>query len=253
MPAGQPILGAVGLSRCVSVKRVLGTATGGDRRTEKRPSSKERRGDSLWRLAGVEARAFGPVRRNSGLSRYPAQTAQLMSLIFYERRVHPSGQAVCLLGLRVWRFGAAVAALVVLIGCIGAFSPYTCIAVAVAVVVSLLPRAVRTGRAFAATARLRTLLPERPYVYVHSMASTLPGAGAELLAELAHEAGDKGWSLVLDASNQKLAAYYGRLGFVAQGEAVKMPGGGSRVRMWRGAPALQQPLAKRGRRHRVKR
>ena len=38
------------------------------------------------------------------------------------------------------------------------------------------------------------------------VASARPGAGAELLRRLTHEADGKGWSFVLDASNEKLAA-----------------------------------------------
>jgi hypothetical protein len=140
-----------------------------------------------------------------------------------------------------------VAGLVVLICGLGAVSPYACVTVAVGIIVSLLPRAVRTGRAFAAEADLRAFLPARPYVYVHSLASTWPGAGGELLRDLAHEADHKGWSLVLDASNEKLASYYGKFGFVARGHAVRMPDGGPRIRMWRAAPALEQPSADGGR------
>jgi len=72
----------------------------------------------------------------------------------------------------------------------------------------------------------------RRRVYVHSVASTRPGAGAELMTSLAGEADQKGWLLVLDAGNERLGTYYSRFGF-ARGGAVKMPDGNLRVRMWR--------------------
>ena len=241
------VLGVMASSRRASVQKVLGNATGSDRCTEKSRELKERHTHSLWHLAEVEARAFGTIQCNPGISRFPAQVAALLSLVFYERRQHPSGQAVCMLGLRRWRLCGAVAGLVVLISGLGALSPYACVTVVVGIIVSLLPRAVRTGRAFAAQADLRAFLPARPYVYVHSLASTWPGAGGELLRDLAQEADHRGWSLVLDASNEKLACYYGTFGFVARGQAVRMPDGGSRIRMWRAVPALEQPSADRGR------
>jgi hypothetical protein len=49
------------------------------------------------------------------------------------------------------------------------------------------------------------------------------------------EADAKGWSLLLDASNEKLAEYYGKFGFCAMGPTVRMPDGSQRVRMWRPA------------------
>jgi predicted N-acetyltransferase YhbS len=80
----------------------------------------------------------------------------------------------------------------------------------------------------------------RHQVYVHSVASTRPGAGAELMASLAGEADQKGWLLFLDAGNEELGTYYSRFGFARAG-AVRMPDGTVRVRMWR------QPQDEQGR------
>ena len=60
---------------------------------------------------------------------------------------------------------------------------------------------------------------------MHSVASQLPGAGAQLLRGLTQEANDKGWSLVLDASNERLVQYYEQFGFVVRGAGVRMPDG----------------------------
>ncbi len=97
-----------------------------------------------------------------------------------------------------------------------------------------LPLAVSATRALPARVRLDRIGPHghRHHVYVHSVASTRPGAGAELMASLAGEADRKGWLLFLDADNEKLASYYSRFGF-ARGGAVTMPNGTVRARMWR--------------------
>ncbi len=95
------------------------------------------------------------------------------------------------------------------------------------------PQAVRAVRALPATARFGKVRAPGPVKDVHSGASTLPGAGAELLGQLAAEADMKGWSLYLDASNENLARYYRAFGFRDLGVPVGMPDGSSAVRMWR--------------------
>jgi hypothetical protein len=123
---------------------------------------------------------------------------------------------------------------VALAGLVGAVLPPLGWALLVLTALAFLPLAVRATVALPARRRLGRLGPpgHRRYVYVHSVASTRPGAGAELMTSLAGEADQKGWLLVLDAGNDSLGAYYSKFGF-ARGGAVRMPDGTVRVRMWR--------------------
>jgi hypothetical protein len=120
----------------------------------------------------------------------------------------------------------------VLAGFIGAVSAPLGWALSSAIVLLLAPLAVRGTVMLPATVRLRRTGPPGRHLYVHSVASTRPGAGAELLASLATEADQKGWSLVLDADNKKLETYYVRFGFARSGR-TGMPARAGRVRMWR--------------------
>lgn len=70
-------------------------------------------------------------------------------------------------------------------------------------------------------------------VEVHMVASEEPGAGRALLAEVAAEADRNGWALVLDAANDRLAAYYHGLGFLPIGQPAEMPFGERVTRMVR--------------------
>jgi hypothetical protein len=74
-------------------------------------------------------------------------------------------------------------------------------------------------------------------VFLHSLASTQPGAGAELVRSVTDEADQKGWTISLEAASEELAHYYECLGFQAQGVPVPVPGGGRHVSMCR-PPAL---------------
>ena len=98
---------------------------------------------------------------------------------------------------------------------------------------ALLPFAIGAVKARPGRKELAKLTPPGRHVYVHSVASQLPGAGAQLLRGLTQEANDKGWSLVLDASNERLVRYYEQFGFVVRGAGVRMPDGARHVRMWR--------------------
>jgi len=98
-------------------------------------------------------------------------------------------------------------------GIIGALSPWAGGALLVLTASVFLPLAARATVALPATRRLHRIGPPGRYVYVHSVASTRPGAGAELLASLTVEADEKGWMLALDAGNETLGTYYSRLGF----------------------------------------
>ncbi|MGP8205252.1 MAG: hypothetical protein ACLQVK_04200 [Acidimicrobiales bacterium] len=189
---------------------------------------------SMWQLADVEALAFRGDGGGTVTSRLAFKTATLIALSAFDRRVHPSGQAVCLLAPRWLRLVSSTTGAVVLAGLIGAVWPPLGGALLVLTAVVLLPLAVRATVALPARRRLRRVGPpgRRRYVYVHSVASTRPGAGAELMTSLAGEADQKGWLLVLDAGNESLGAYYAKFGF-ARGGAVRMPDGTVQVRMWR--------------------
>jgi hypothetical protein len=170
------------------------------------------------------------------------KTGMLIALGAFDRRVHPSGQAVCLLAPRWPRLVLSTTGAVVIAGLIGAVLAPLGWALLVLTALVFLPLAVRATMALPAKRRLGRIGPpgRRRHIYVHSVASTRPGAGAELMTLLAGEADQKGWLLVLDAENENLGAYYLRFGF-ARGGAVSMPDGTVRVRMWR------QPQDGRGR------
>ena len=195
-------------------------------------SAKARR-YSLWHLAGVEVRAFGGRDARTFLRRALFRTAMLLSLVAYAKRVHPSGQALCLLWLRPWRFLGGIAALLLVVCTTGALYPVLGAVLVVVITAVLLPCVIGTVKARPGWKELAKLTPPGRHVYVHSVASQLPGAGAEVLRGLALEADEERWSLVLDASNEKLVRYYEQFGFRALGPGVQMPDGARHVRMWR--------------------
>jgi hypothetical protein len=156
----------------------------------------------------------------------------LIALGAFDRRVHASGQALCLLAPKWLRVVVLTTAAAVLAGLIGVLLPPLGWALSAVVVVVFVPLAARAAVALPATTRLHRMRPTGRHVYVHSLASTRPGAGAELLSALAREADQKGLLLVLDAGNEGLETYYVRFGFARAG-AVRMPDGTRRVRMWR--------------------
>ena len=170
----------------------------------------------------------------------------LVALGAFERRVHSSGQAVCLLAPRWPRLAIFTAGGVVGVGIIGALSPALGGALLALTALAFLPLAVRAAIALPATRRLHRIGPPGRHLYVHSVASTRAGAGAELLGSLAVEADEKGWLLALDAGNASLETYYSRFGFT-RGGAVRMPDGRRQVRMWRPPQGQSQD---RGRRRR---
>jgi hypothetical protein len=75
-------------------------------------------------------------------------------------------------------------------------------------------------------------------VEVHMVASEERGAGHALLISVAVEADRNGWALVLDAANDRLAAYYRGLGFEATGPPADMPFGERVTRMVRAPSAV---------------
>jgi hypothetical protein len=188
---------------------------------------------SLWELAGVEIRAFGGREPGSLWWRGVFRAAIMLSLVVYARRVHPTGQALCLLWLRPWRLVGGIIGLLLVVCAAGALSPVLGAALIAAIAAILLPGVPAAVKARSASRQLCRLTPPGRHIYVHSVASQLPGAGAQLLRGLVLEADQSGWSLVLDASNEKLARYYEQFGFVPRGPGVQMPDGARHVRMWR--------------------
>ena len=63
----------------------------------------------------------------------------LLALTVYDSRAHPSGQAVCLLGLRKGRFIVLVAGLMLFIAAAGVLSPYAGSALAALLLGFLMP------------------------------------------------------------------------------------------------------------------
>ena len=242
MFTGEPFLGANEGSRRVFVKERAKKALGAAHCTEKSPRLPNRTKHSRWQLAGVQAAAFSVANRRAKTRQFHLRTGMFFALTVYDCRAHPSGQAVCLLGLRKGRFTVLVAGLVPLIATAGVLSPYAGSALAAFVIAFLMPGVVGAFRGRAANHQLKKLTPPGRHVYMHSLASTLPGAGAALLRELIREKDRNGCSLALDASNEKLAAYYARFGFFAQGDAVRMPDGTRHTRMWRPANTQEGTL-----------
>ena len=156
----------------------------------------------------------------------------LVALLLCDRRVHPSCRALCLLAPRPLRVLAVTIGTAFLIGLAGALSPLLALGLLAAVVAVFAPLAARGLRNLPAQARLRTGTAPRRRVRLHSLASTQAGAGTELLMALGDEADHRGWTLVLDASNERLAGYYSSLGFVALAVG-KMPDGNHDARMCR--------------------
>jgi hypothetical protein len=165
----------------------------------------------------------------------------LVAVALCERRVHRSGRAFCLLGPRWSRVIVASAALVVAAAAASVLSPALSLLALAVLSMPSVPAAVQGFRALPAKARLRAGAPRARHVYVHSVASTLPGAGAELLSALVQEADEQAWSLALDASNERLARYYEGFGFAATGGPVTMPDGSRHTRMWRSPLPVRRP------------
>jgi hypothetical protein len=231
--AVRPILDAAGLSRRASGGKWPEHARGAGHCVEEGTKTSLTSRYSLWHLAGIEACAFTCRGSTTKARLVRLRWTMFVSLVVYERRTHPSGRAVCLLRPRHGRFVGGTFALVLTVALMGVASPLAGTALAGAVVALLLPRCAGSVRAHSAKRLLERLTPSGRNVYLHSVASTLPGAGAELLWAVNREADAKGWYLVLDAANEKLTEYYETLGFCALGRPVRMPDHSYRVRMWR--------------------
>jgi len=219
------LAGGTKTKRCSDLARTPIGARGADR--------KGRPAVGIWRLARVETVAFSRYHRPNLAGRGCLLAGMLAALVLCERRVHPSGRAVCLLGMRRGRLVGGVGGFVVAAMMLGAFAPVVAEA-CLGIVAAVFARgALSALRNLPGKARLGRAKPPGPCRYLHSVASTLPGAGAELLRVLGDEADEKGWWLLTEASSERLASYYGAFGFCRLGLAVVMSDGSEHVRMWR--------------------
>ncbi|HUC13964.1 MAG TPA: hypothetical protein VMS00_05880 [Acidimicrobiales bacterium] len=183
-------------------------------------------------------------------------------------RANGSGTAVCgLTGARCPRRRLAVVAVWVLagvialagwVGWVALWSAFGLIVVPAltflgfgGLMLLLVWRAARVGKAKSKLGKLNDAVASPTHcvtpcpahqVEVHMVASEEPGAGRALLAEVVDEADRNRWALVLDAANDRLAAYYRGLGFEPIGPPSDMPFGERVTRMAR------QPSANRVRR-----
>ena len=186
---------------------------------------------SPWALAGVQAEAFAPRNATGWPEHWVARVTFLLALLTHERRVHPGGDAVCLLWARRWRcalsggtvgFGTAMVA--------GSNREAGMGLVAISLVAGVWRW--RRGGHLACWWIARRGTGQA--VRVHSFASRRPGAGRELLVVVTEEADRKGWDLYLEPANARLGAYYGDFGFKTLPAGRPRP---SCQRMWR--PALR--------------
>jgi hypothetical protein len=190
-------------------------------------------GCGYWRLVAVEVRAFGRRDKRNLAQRLAFVSAMALSMWAYRRRCDVSGQAVCLLEPRPLRLAGGFGGLAVVALALGATCPPVAWALVAGLASLCLPLAWPAVKALPANHRLRRMTPPGPRMYLHSLASTWPGSGAELMRSVVRDADATGKAIALDADNQKLARYYEAFGFRALGTAVTMPNGVSRVRMWR--------------------
>ena len=201
---------------------------------------------SLWQLTRLGLVAFRdqPQTRMQWpiLRALCLQVLLIVSIATAERRVHPGGDAFCLLSTRSRR-GEVMAALVgavlsVPIILLVAFLPVLFWLVVLTLAVLLSPSALLSLKTRRLRERLAASAPSGPLIGIHTVTSSFPGHGAELMNQVSEEADLAGWSLVLDAANERLSDYYGRFGFQACGEGVVMPWGERVIRMVR-RPSLE--------------
>ncbi|HTV12632.1 MAG TPA: hypothetical protein VME20_12315 [Acidimicrobiales bacterium] len=188
---------------------------------------------TFWQLVRVEARAFGGAQ--PGALRGALLFARsALSLWAHHVRVHPSGQALCLLGPRPWRVCGAAVALLVFTGALGTVSRAAALSITSAVLVVLFPSATWAISRAPSWRAWKKERPPRPYTFIGSLASVKPGAGAQLVQAVVSEAAAKGQGVVLDADNDALVRYYERLGFLAfKASQEDRPLRPLPVRMWR--------------------
>jgi hypothetical protein len=194
---------------------------------------------SFRRLVRTQTKAFG-TSQGRPFARALLGARCALALVAYHRRADDAGLAVCLLRPRLYRVATGALALLLALCVLGAVAPVALIVLTAVCTVAMAPAAARAARAVPAQMALRRLSPPGKHIYLHSLASCRPGAGAELLSAVIGEAGQKGWSLLLDAACEGLVPYYRRFGFVVLGAAM-VPGTGLRTRMWRPASNDRRP------------
>lgn len=169
----------------------------------------------------------------------------VVSVAISERRVHPERDAFCLLTTHSRRgqvmAGAMGMALAMPIALLVAVLPVVFWLVVIALVVLLFPSCVLKLKTGHLRERLASSAPSGRLVGIHTVTSVHPGHGAEVVEMVIREADSSGWSLVLDAANERLAAYYSQFGFQACGEGVLMPWEERVIRM------VRRPRAEEGR------
>lgn len=209
---------------------------------------------SLWRVSGVAAGRFSDLPYARYVLPLPARRLMvrvtlLTSLGWSGWRANDAGTAVC--GLKgapgrrrrlasVAAWGALgltavcgwVAWVAIWSGIGLLWVPAASFLSAFALLVLLGIRALRVSRAKTALPEIGAE-PRMPLLEVHMVASEQPGAGRRLLEVIEEEADRNGWALLLDAANDRLAGYYGSLGFQATGPAALMPYGERVTRMMR--------------------
>jgi hypothetical protein len=196
---------------------------------------------TAWDLSAMAARAFADqpqTRMQWPILRFLClRVLLLVSVATSERRVHPDLDAFCLLTKPSIRGRVNAAAL----GVAGALSVITLVVllpvafwlVVLALAVLIAPSVALAIRSSRPRGVLAALVPPGPVIGIHTVTSRRPGHGVELMWSVALEADAEGWTLVLDAANDRLARYYQQFGFVSCGEGVTMPWGETVVRMRR--------------------
>lgn len=191
---------------------------------------------SLWALAGVEADAFSPRRRTGAFRHLKTRLIMLVALFGFERRTHQSGLAVCLLDAKPARLLLAAGGLACLVVLVCGASAPAGLALLGVVVCIFGPALARNSRLPGNCWPVARRGLGAGSVYLHSLASARPGAGAELMQQVAAEADREQLTLVLDADNEILVLYYEQFGFSRRAPAYDL--GGARrssigTRMWR--------------------
>jgi len=190
--------------------------------------------DRYWSLLGLQIRAFARRGRAGCLARAALVVQSAVGLWAYERRVGAQGEAACILWPRWGRILGGGASLLVTCVILGQISTFLGAAVPSALLLALLPVSLELVRAGRERWRLKGIgPPPGRHVLVRSLASTRTGAGAELMRALTSEADEKGWSLLLDAADTRLVAYYERFGFVSCASTGRQRNRPGILRMWR--------------------
>lgn len=215
-----------------------------------------RRGAGLWELSGIAAGRFSDLPYARYVLPVPGRRQMVRLMLFTAMawggwRANDSRTAVCGLtgapgprlrvaALAMWLF-AGLAAFTAWVAWMALWSAVGLMLVPLftffgfaGLVLVLTWRAARVGKAKAQLPKFHEMKswagagPFRRtshHLEVHIVASKKPGEGRALLEAVADEADRNGWALTLDASNDRLAAYYQDLGFDPIGLPAAMPFG----------------------------